>query len=196
MLLCATITKTVFANSQHRLIMRATIVHHCEFFVNLTHDIVCVCTYFNLSSSSACCFESWRASLSCISSSLVSEGRACSTSCSTRAPATLLERGRFTYRVRERKREGGGECCNLPTGWTFWSNNLNSKQDWRNTCKHMNKHKDYMYSICTVHVHIYMFIHVYVCKCTYTDKVQCISLKGFEHVLKNSRKRHTLYSYM
>ena len=49
--------------------------------------------HFSLSSSSACCLESWRASFSCISSSLVSVGRACSTSCSKRLVADPLKVG-------------------------------------------------------------------------------------------------------
>lgn len=48
-------------------------------------------THFSLSSSSACCLESWRASFSCISSSLVSVGRACSTFCSVRLVAESLK---------------------------------------------------------------------------------------------------------
>ena len=39
-------------------------------------------SYLSLSSSSACCLESWSASFNCSSSSLGSVGRACSTFCS------------------------------------------------------------------------------------------------------------------
>ena len=44
-------------------------------------------SYLSLSSSSACCLESWSASFNCSSSSLGPVGRACSTFCSVLWPS-------------------------------------------------------------------------------------------------------------
>ena len=77
-------------------------------------------SHLSLSSSSACCLESWSASFNCSSSSLGSVGRACSTFCSALRPS-LSELwgggevhvwGRRGARVRVEERcmcGGGGE---------------------------------------------------------------------------------------